>query len=226
MSKFTSYHARTTWEAEQKIAASKPAAVILDVVLDGEDSWDLLASIKRNPETANIPVIVVSATDDAAKGFHLGADHYLVKPISREILAERVRSVTSRPRRGRVLIIDDEEKDRYFLKRALRDTGVEVGDAASGPEGIARAFADSPDMIILDLGMPEMDGFQVLRALRGDSRTSKVPVVINTSMALTQAQINELACQAAAIVSKEQFSRGEGLEQLRRIVVENMTATS
>jgi len=220
--------ARTTWDAEQKIAASRPAAVILDVMLDGEDSWDLLASIKRSPETATIPVIVVSTTDDAAKGFHLGADYYLVKPVSRETLVDHVRRVTLRPRRPRrVLIIDDEEKDRYFLKRALRDTGVEVGDAASGSEGIARAFADSPDMIILDLGMPEMDGFQVLRALRGDSRTSNVPVVINTSMALTQVQINELASQdAAAIVSKEQFARGEGLEQLRRIVAENMAGTS
>jgi len=226
-SEFHLIPARTTWDAEQKIAASRPAAAILDMMLDGEDGWDLLASIKGNPETAGIPVIVVSTTDDAAKGFHLGADYYLVKPVSRETLLDRVRRVTSRPHRTRrVLIIDDEEKDRYFLRRALRDTGVEVGDAASGSEGIARAFADSPDVIILDLGMPEMDGFQVLRALRGDSRTSHVPVVINTSMALTQIQIDELASQAAAILSKEQFARGEGLEQLRRIVVENMAATS
>ena len=108
---------------------------------------------------------------------------------------------------------------------ALRQ-GHDVQTFYDGRSAIEAAEAAVPEVMLLDLGMPEMDGFQVLRALRQDTRTSNVPVVINTSMALTQLQIDELKSQAAAIVSKEQFAHGEGLERLRRIVVENMAPAS
>ena len=216
---FQVVQARNTWDAEQKIAAAKPSAVILDILLDGEDAWDLLASLKRAPDTADIPVIVISATNDPAKAFHLGADSCLVKPVYREAVLNELRRLTSHARRPRrVLIIEDEEKDRYLIKRALRDCGLEVGDADTGSAGLTKAIEDAPDVIVLDLGMPDMDGFQVLRALRADARTRDVPVIVNTSRALTPKQHEELSQRVSAILSKEQYADEGGLEQLRQAV--------
>lgn len=221
-SEFQLQTARSTWEAEQKIAAEKPAALILDLLLDGEDSWTLLAWLKASESTRELPVLVVSTTDDRSKAFHLGADAYLVKPVTREMLLDELRLLTARSARARrVLIIDDDEKDRYLLKRALRDSGMEVHEASTGRDGIAKAIAVQPDIILLDVGLPDMDGFQVLRALHSDERTRRVPVVINTSMALTPKQREELQARALAVLSKEQSARDRGFDELRRLIAES-----
>jgi CheY-like chemotaxis protein len=206
-------HSTTTRDARMRIASGAPALILLDILLNGEDAWNLLASMKGNPETAGIPIVVVSTLDDPGKAFHLGADEYLTKPVDRDVLVSTARRFAA-PQPPLVLIIDDDEKDRYLLKRRLRGAPIQITEAVSGAEGISIAVAKHPKLIFLDLGMPGMDGFEVLTALKKDNRTSGIPVVIHTSAKLDPVALERLSSNAARVLLKEELSTGEGLNQL------------
>ncbi len=180
---FRMVHAVSTREAGQRLQVERPALIVLDSLLNGEDSWNLLASLKGNDETSNIPVIVVSTVEDPGKAFHLGADEYLVKPVRSEALLGAIRRFAA-GHEPRILIIDDDEKDRYVLRHRLRAAPFEIVEAANGPDGIAKALTDQPSLIFLDLSMPGMTGDEVLSALKSDPRTKGIAVVIHTSKRL------------------------------------------
>jgi CheY-like chemotaxis protein/anti-sigma regulatory factor (Ser/Thr protein kinase) len=201
-------------EAELRIAAQKPALIVLDVLLDGEDSWNLLASLKNSPETGDIPIVMITTVDDRRKALHLGADDYLVKPVNRELMLERVRALTRAERGAGVLIIDDDEKDRYLLKHRLRGCGLEIAEASSGAEGLDQAVRKLPRVIFLDLSMPGMSGYEVLDALKADVRTESIAVVIHTSLRLGEAEKERLHGGAAAILYKDQTGQLPGLDTL------------
>jgi len=204
-------HAVSTREASQKILTDRPALVILDILLNGEDSWNLLASLKGASETAEIPVVVVSTTDDPGKAFHLGADDYLVKPISRETFLATIRRFAVH--KPKVLIIDDAENDRYVLKHRLRGLSLDIVEATSGSDGIAKARADHPDLIFLDLAMPGMSGFEVLSTLKADPLTQSIAIVIHTSMQLEENERTRVSA-ATAVVSKQELNRENWLKEL------------
>lgn len=212
---FRMVHAVSIREATQKLQAERPALIVLDVLLNGEDSWNLLASLKGNDETSGIPVIVVSTVEDPGKAFHLGADEYLVKPVSPEAFLAAVRRLTA-DHEPRILIIDDDEKDRYVLRHRLREAPFEIVEAANGPDGIAKAVTDQPSLIFLDLSMPGMTGNEVLRALKSDPRTKGIAVVIHTSKRLEDEERLRLGEEAAAIVPKDELSREGRLRELTR----------
>lgn len=215
-SEFQLIHAINTRDAAQKIDIHRPIAIILDILLSGEDSWNLLASIKGGEATRHIPVAVISTVEDRAKGFGLGADEYLLKPVSHEELLLCLRRMISPAETpGRILIIDDNERDRYLLKRWLRNSKARIAEAHNGPEGIAKARVQRPQLIFLDLSMPEMDGFEVLEALRADPRTQSITVVVNTSATLSDLEKQRLSVSAQAIVLKEQLAQEGGIEKLR-----------
>src|SRR5262249_27548432 len=151
--------------------------------------------------------LVVSTVDDPRKAFHLGANDYIVKPASRESLLDSLRRLTSASQPSQVLIIDDDEKDRYLLKHKLRGTGLRIVEATNGVDGIAKAVAHTPTLIFLDLTMPGMDGFEVLHALKDDPRTQSIAVVIHTSVKLSDDRREQLLRDAAAIVSKEELGQ-------------------
>lgn len=201
-------------EAEMKIEAQRPALIVMDVLLDGEDSWGLLAKLKNAPETRDIPVIMVTTVDDPRKALHLGADDYLVKPIDRDTLLKAVRHLVNPERASGVLIIDDDERDRYLLKHRLRGSGLEVVEACTGPEGIEKAVARHPQLIFLDLSMPGMNGYEVLERLKADARTASIAVIVHTSFKLGDAEKERLRGGAAAIVYKDQSGQQAGLDGL------------
>jgi signal transduction histidine kinase/CheY-like chemotaxis protein len=209
---FRMVHASTTREADQSIRVARPALMILDILLNGEDTWNLLASLKGDPETAGIPIVVVSTIDDPGKAYHLGADEYLVKPVTREVFLSAIRRLSG-VRPPRVLIIDDDEKDRYILKHRLRGSPIEISEAANGADGIAMAVADHPDLIFLDLGMPGMTGYDVLSVLKDDPRTQAIAVVIHTSAKLSGSDRERLSA-ASAVVMKDELTREGGLSKL------------
>ena len=210
---FRMIHAASTREAAQRIAIERPVLIILDILLNGEDSWGFLATLKGTPDTAKLPVVVVSTIDDPGKAFHLGADEYLVKPVGREaFLAAIRRFMDVRP--PLVLIIDDDEKDRYILKHRLRRVPIEIAEAANGPDGISMALANRPDLIFLDLGMPGMGGMEVLSTLKEDPRTQAIAVVIHTSARLDVEERERLSSVANAVVLKDELTREGGLNRL------------
>jgi signal transduction histidine kinase/CheY-like chemotaxis protein len=206
--------ASTIREAQEVLERILPKAIVLDVVLRAEDSWRLLADLKQDASTRNIPVMIASTIEDQAKAFHLGADEYLLKPVERAPLLERLRALTAQSRATRILIIDDDERDRYLLKQQFRESDLVIQEASSGVEGIRDASKEGPDVIILDLTMPGMSGFEVLDILKSNVVTNGIPVVVCTSRILTDAERLQLAGKAAAILTKE----GQGCEEIADVI--------
>jgi signal transduction histidine kinase/DNA-binding response OmpR family regulator len=201
------YPAYTLHEADAALQQIQPAAIILDVVLGPENAWDLLVRLRRHPRTSETPVVVVSSGDDQEKAISLGADAYLAKPIERRALLETLTRFQGRTVRPiKVLSIDDDEVARYLVRQCLPAPAFEVSEAATGVEGLTRAAAEHPDVVVLDLMMPGMDGWQVLAQLRAAAATRELPVVIVTSHAIQPAERDALK-DAFAIVSKQDLSR-------------------
>jgi signal transduction histidine kinase/CheY-like chemotaxis protein len=200
-------HARTCREAREALILMKPRVILLDVLLQGEDSWTLLTELKRRPETAAIPVVLATTVDDQAKGISLGADAYLMKPVDRQRLVQQVMSLAQPERAQRVLIVDDEEISRYLIRQSLASPNIEVLEAANADEALRLAAKEQPGAICLDLMMPEVDGEQLLRRLKGDHRTREIPVFIVTSKALDPVEREQLLGLAAGVITKESLSR-------------------
>jgi signal transduction histidine kinase/CheY-like chemotaxis protein len=199
---FQMVRALTTRQARHAIAHVRPAVVVLDILLRGEDAWGLLADIKGDPATRDLPVLVVSTVDDRAKGLALGADAYAVKPVERGWLLAELQRLTGRQPVRRVLVIDDNEISRYLVRGYLDDLPCVVLEAAGGEEGLRRARQDAPDAIFLDLVMPDLSGFAVLERLRASGPTAETPVIVVTSKDLDEGERRRLEALGATVLSK------------------------
>jgi signal transduction histidine kinase/CheY-like chemotaxis protein len=193
-------------EARAALRQFRPAAIVLDVLLQGEHSWDLLQEIKSDPATKSIPVFVVTVVDNREKSLALGADAFHAKPVDRGWLVEQLQHVASRQVGRMVLIIDDDEASRYILKTVLGQAEFAFSEATGGNEGLRRANEKVPDLVILDLAMPDLSGFEVLSRLKQNPRTANIPVIIHTSKVLDSAE-RSLLSKAVAVISKEPTSR-------------------
>ena len=213
---FQMLSAQTVGEARRLLQRARPRAVILDILLRGEDGWELLLDLRREEETADIPVIVVTEVDDEQKAYGLGAAAYARKPVEREWLLQTLRTLATAESERRVLIIDDDDVARYLLKGLLRDLPCQVSEASGGREGLELARLQRPDVIFCDVFMPEMGGVDVLRELRADPSTRGIPVVLNTVKTLSEQERAELAGAATALLSKEAFARADGAVEVRR----------
>jgi CheY-like chemotaxis protein len=196
----------------------RPAAIVLDIVLRSEDTWSFLARIAGDSRAEDIPILVISTIEDQAKAFHLGARDYRVKPVERIDLISRLRALTDQPPLNRILIIDDNESDRYLWRRQLSEPSFLVSEAYDGLEGLRKAREQKPALIMLDLNMPGMSGFEVLERLKAEESTRKIPVVICTSRVLTSTERNQLTGKAAAVFSKEGLDHSAAVPELQRII--------
>jgi len=194
--------AATLRQAQHALEHVRPVAIVLDILLRGEDTWKLLAELKTGAMTHRIPVLVVSAVDDERKGMALGADAYATKPVERRWLLDQLRRVTGQPAIRRVLVVDDDEVSRYLMRRLLDDLPCVISEASTGAEGLRQARQDPPDAILLDLGMPDLTGGEVMERLRADAATAAVPIVIVTSKPLEEAERERLLRHALAVVDK------------------------
>lgn len=192
-------------EARRALAEFKPIAIVLDVLLQGEHSWQLLQDLKENPATRDIPVFVVTVVENESKALALGATAFHAKPIDRAWLVNQLQVTLGRSQ-GQILIVDDDEISRYLLRGLLAGTGYRLLEARGGNEGVKFARENKPNLMILDLSMPDMDGFEVLNILNSDPGTRDIPVIIYTSQTLDAAQRQRLQ-SAVDIVPKEMKSR-------------------
>jgi CheY-like chemotaxis protein len=198
--------AKNLKEARQMLKEFRPLAVVLDVLLEGENSWDLLQEIKQNSATKEIPVYIVTVVDNKEKALALGANAFHTKPVDRVWLLQQLQQVANSDSRAHVLIVDDDEVARYLLRGLLAQTGVRIMEAKGGNEGLRHARQYKPDVMILDLSMPDISGFEVLENLKQDPETAKIPVIVHTSKVLDAGE-RSLLDEAVAIVSKNTQSR-------------------
>jgi signal transduction histidine kinase/CheY-like chemotaxis protein len=210
--KFQIVPAKNLKEARKALTELQPAAVILDVLLQGEQSWELLQDLKRNPSTAKIPVLVITVVENRQRAMALGADAFHSKPVERSWLVGQLEEVALRTTSTQVLIIDDDEVSRYLVRNVLGQMDFQFAEASGGQEGLRRAAATKPDVIILDLAMPDLSGFEVLNKLKGDADTADIPVIIYTATVLDSRE-NQRLRDAVAIVPKEAGSREASLDR-------------
>ena len=194
--------ARNLREARELMQRVRPQAIVLDIMLKGEDSWRWLSDLKGSAETGNIPVIVVTTVEDERKARALGADAYCIKPIMAEQLLSELDGLTARC----VLVIDDDPAARYLLQKLLEDSNVCVIEARDGRSGLAAARRSKPSMIFLDLNLPDLGGEDVLEELRADTSLQEVPVAIVTSALLSLDQRERLSRHAQSVVQKSELN--------------------
>jgi adenylate cyclase len=191
----------------------RPAAVTLDIKMPDLDGWTVLAAIKGDPVLANIPVVLMSIIDEKSRGYTLGAAEYLVKPVHRTKLVETLTRICGAVA-GRVLLVDDDEVVRRGVRQALEPIGWNVTEAEDGQVAVNSLIAARPDVIILDLMMPKMDGFEFLDELRSRSDWQHIPVVVITAKELTDEDRDRLNGGVERIIQKS--DRDEMLRQLSR----------
>jgi signal transduction histidine kinase/CheY-like chemotaxis protein len=195
-----------------------PRAVILDILLPGLSGWELLARLKGDPATAAIPVVIASMLDERGAGFALGAAGYLVKPIGRDELLEALDRCVAPPRDGRtVVVIDDNPLDLDLVEAVLAPEGWSVVRAVGGEEGVRLVRRERPAVVLLDLLMPEVDGFEVVERLRADPLLADVPIVVLTSKEMTPADQERLTGRISFLAQKGTFRQGELVDLVGRL---------
>jgi CheY-like chemotaxis protein len=193
----------------------QPDLVILDVIMPGENGWSVLSELKSDPQLAAIPVVMVTIVDERQRAFALGAADYLTKPVSRQRLLQTLGRF-GLARSGTVLLVEDDPDQQRLVRELLEREGLSVDVAAEGRAALDSLGDAVPDLILLDLMMPGMDGFEFLRRLGQVPAAADVPVVVVTSKSLTRSEIEQLEAGATAVLRKGADDRHELLAVVRR----------
>jgi len=212
-------------EAIKKAKEIKPYAITLDIILPKKNGFEVLRELKSLPETQDIPVIIISMTDNKELGLSLGAIDYLMKPINKEDLISKLTrySFTTKVKEKSIdiLLVDDNPDDIELLASILEPEGFGIIKAYSGKEAIDLVLNKQPDAIILDLMMPEVSGFEVIQRLKENEKTKNIPIIICTGKDLTEEEKELLKSNIFAIIEKGRCSKEDLLSELKRI--ENYT---
>ncbi len=181
-------------KAVERVLEVKPFAITLDVMMPQKDGWSVLQELKNHPETRNIPIIVCSILEEEEKGFNLGASDYLVKPFLREDLVNAITRLDQAGQNHTVLVIDDDTEDLRLLKKLIDDSGqFQARLAEGGQKGWEILQKERPDVVVLDMFMPDMDGFRILEKMRSDPNLKDIPVIVLTGVDLSAEQQQKLA---------------------------------
>ncbi|HEY2091482.1 MAG TPA: response regulator [Thermoanaerobaculia bacterium] len=215
---YSAARARYGEEAIKLAGDLRPLAITLDLVLPGLDGWEVLKRLKADGTTRDIPIIIISVVENRDLGMALGADDYFVKPVDRERLIERVRSLATRSdARPRLLLIDDDAAVHSLLDVELTTAGFAIESAFSGEQGLLAARENIPDVIILDLMMPGMSGFEVADTLKEDPLTANIPILVLTSKEISADERRDLQTKVTSFVQKGKSARAQLIREIRRI---------
>ncbi|BAZ15831.1 hybrid histidine kinase [Calothrix sp. NIES-4071] len=210
---------RTLATARLALQQLQPTAIMLDIMLEGENGWTFLREIKGDETTRTIPVLVITIIDNEKQALALGADGFLIKPVDRLPLLNKLNTLINKNRTQKILLIDDDAAYRYLIKQLLVSTPLSILEAANGQEGLKKAQREQPNAIVLDLEMPSMTGFDVLKQLKSNSLTESIPVIIHSSAQLDAEVQRQLAEQSITILSKETGSQTAAQVQLQDALV-------
>jgi signal transduction histidine kinase/CheY-like chemotaxis protein len=198
--------------------ALQPTAVVLDILLPRLNGWELLARLKSDPATASIPVIVTSMLDERGAGFSLGAAEYLVKPVERDGLLDAVaRCRAAAAERRAVVVIDDEPVAADLVEATLAPEGWTVLRAGGGAAGVELVRREAPALVLLDLLMPDVDGFEVVEHLRTDPLTADVPIIVLTSKDMTAEDRERLNGRISFLARKGTLTGAELVRLVERV---------
>jgi len=202
----------------------QPRAITLDIMMPGTDGWQVLHALKTDPQTRDIPVVLISIVDQKELGFRLGATDYIVKPFEREALIGALARIA--PDNERVLVIDDDPNVPDLVRQLLDSEHCTVDWVADGAAGLERIAQARPSVILLDLLMPRMDGLAFLDALQADPSARDIPVVVLTAASLDSAERGMLRDRVLGLIDKSGLDRAALVREVRRVlpVLERETA--
>ncbi len=200
-------------EGVEEAARLEPDAIVLDVKMPGMSGWEVLSALKLSEATAKIPVIMLTIVHQEEVGRALGAVDYLMKPISPKALVDTLRRHV-RGSSARVLVVEDDAATRELIRRTLEGEGHSVVEAENGQVGLDFVTEDEPDIVVLDLMMPVMDGFEFLRQVRDELQLHSLPVIVATARILGDAERRDLETRVQRVIEKNAFSRNELLDAI------------
>ncbi len=208
-------------EAVEMAREIKPFAITLDIMLPKKDGWQVMQELKGFQDTHDIPVIIISIVDNQSFGFSMGAVGYLVKPIDKDQLTHTLNNLELISKventAPRILVIDDNLEDLKFIGSILHSEGYGVLEALDGASGVAKAIEEHPDLMVLDLLMPGMSGFDVVRSLQKHPDARKIPIIICTVKELSAEDREMLNNKVKSIVQKGEDAKTHLLEAVRKI---------
>jgi CheY-like chemotaxis protein len=187
-----------------------PLAITLDIMMPNKDGWQVLHALKSDLKTRDIPVILVTVVDQKALGYQLGATDYLIKPLNADDLLASLSKITNREQKSKLLVVDDDPDVHEMVTQLLEDSGYQIQSATDGAQAVAAVKKELPDIILLDLLMPQLDGFGVIERLRQNPETRDIPVVILTAKSLSATEEKSLDQRIYTVIQKQGL-RGEAL---------------
>ena len=192
----------------------QPAVITLDVMMPEMDGWSVLRALKADPVLRTIPVIMLTMIDDRMRGYSLGAVDYLTKPVDRDMLHKALSRYHTADETSRLLLIEDEADTREVMLRMLEKAGWRVSEASNGQEALELMAIQQPQLILLDLLMPVMDGFSFLSAMRANREWRHVPVIVLTAKDLTDKERQKLSGMVEEVIEKRAYTREQLLEHV------------
>ena len=216
-------HAAGGREGLRLAREARPDAITLDVIMPAFDGWAVLRELKADPELREIPVVLVTILGDREMGYALGAADYLIKPIDTEALLRVLGRFRTAEGRAEVVVVDDDPATRDVLRRTLGREGWTVAEAEDGYEALALLERSTPAVVVLDLMMPGMDGFQVLEAIRRSEAWRDVPVVVVTAKDLTREELVWLRTNAEEVFHKSAYNRRELIAVMHDLIARGVS---
>jgi PAS domain S-box-containing protein len=196
-----------------------PDVIILDVMMPGMDGWTVLSQLKSDPQLTSIPVIMLTILDDKNLGFALGASEYLTKPIDRERLLAALEKHCRDCNRSKILLVEDDADIRQLIRRTLEKEGWSVAEAENGKIALNMLELEKPELILLDLMMPEMDGFEFVHHLQENKEWHNIPIVVLTARNITVEDRVRLNGNVERVLQKGAYSRTQLLDEVKNLVI-------
>jgi signal transduction histidine kinase/DNA-binding response OmpR family regulator len=227
-SEYRTVSAESGGEAVKKAQQLRPDAITLDVMMPGGSGFETLMALRKNPETANIPIIIVSIVDQKQVGFALGAADYLIKPIRKSVLLEAIRKHVpyKADDDAAILLVDDDPGTLTLLEETLRAAGYETQSVRSGARALEVLSSKLISAVLLDLLMPGMDGFEVIRHVRQEATLKDLPILVMTGKNLTAEEAALLGHETQALLQKNGSWQQQLIVEIHRVVESRRLAKS
>jgi CheY-like chemotaxis protein len=206
----------------------QPQAILLDILMPGMDGWQVLNDLKEDPLTASIPVILLTIVDKKALGFRLGAAAYLLKPLDPVAVREALDRVILRDDRQprRILVVDDDPNVADMLHQFLPESEFSLESALDGVAGLQAIEANRPDVLLLDIIMPRLDGFGVIENLRAHPQTRDLPIIVISAKDLSADESARLKETVAVVMKKQSFQGGQLVDEINHALGKSLALES
>jgi signal transduction histidine kinase/CheY-like chemotaxis protein len=205
-------------KAVEKAKEVNPLAITLDILMPKKDGWQVLRELKDCPETQDIPVIILSIVDERRLGFSLGATEYIVKPVGSQVLLRKLRNLEKMRKIKRVLVVDNEPETVRLIGHVLKEAGYQVTTAYNSKDAINSIQDFRPDLVVLNLTMPEVSGFDVIEYLKTGRDVKDIPLIVLTHKDLTEKEIDDLNHRIQGILNKGVLTKEDLLKELKDII--------